>query len=122
MARTALGVGLLIGLLVLGILAGLAMDRIHMPITELLQQAAEQTLEEGFVTAQKAKALWEKHWRFSAMLADHAPMDEIDSLFAQLEAFRQGGLGVDFSACCLRLSRLIEAMAEAHSLTWWNLL
>jgi len=49
-------------------------------------------------------------------------MDEIDSLFAQLEVFRQAGLWGDFSACCRRLSRLIEAMAEAHSLTWWNLL
>ena len=122
MARTALGVGLLLGPLLLGIFSWMAMDRVHMPIAALLQTAAEQPLEEGFATSQKAKALWDENWKFSAALADHAPMDEIDGLFAQLNAFRKDGDRVDFSACCLRISQLIEAMAEAHSLSWWNLL
>ena len=122
MGRTALGIGILVALLLLGLFAWSAMDRVHLPIAALLQKAAAQPLEEGWGTAREAKALWEKYWRFSAILADHAPMDEIDGLFAQLEAFRAAGLSGDFSACCLRLSMLIEAMSEVHSLTWWNLL
>lgn len=122
MARTPLGIGILLGLLILGLLSGMAMDRIHAPITALLQQAADQDFNEAITTAQKAKTLWEKYWQFSATLADHSPMDEIDGLFAQLEAYEKAGLQGDFSACCLRLSMLVEAMAEAHRLTWWNLL
>lgn len=122
MARTALGVGILIVLFLFGLFSWLAMDRVHMPIAALLQKAAEQSPAEGLATAKAAKALWKKHWRFSAALADHAPMDEIDGLFAQLDAYREAELWGDFSACCLRISRLVEAMAEAHSLSWWNLL
>ena len=122
MARTALGVGILIALLILGLLSGFAMEQIHRPITELLRQAADQDLEESMATAQKAKALWKKYWQFSATLADHSPMDEIDGLFAQLDAYGKAGLQGDFSACCLRISMLVEAMAEAHRFTWWNLL
>ena len=122
MARTALGIGILVALLLLGSFAAIAMDRIHLPIATLLQQAADQPLEEGILTAQKAKVMWEKYWQFSATLADHSPMDEIDGLFAQLEAYQKAGLSGDFSACCLRLSMLVEAVAEAHRFTWWNLL
>lgn len=122
MARTVLGVGILIGLLLLGIFSAVAMDRIHLPISQLLQQAADESLPQGVLTAQKAKTLWENHWKFSATLADHAPMDEIDGLFAQLAAYEKAGLSGDFSACCLRISTLIEALAETQRLTWWSLL
>ena len=122
MARTALGVGILIVLFLFGLFSWLTMDRVHMPIAQLLQKAAEQSPEEGLATAKEAKALWEKYWRFSAALADHAPMDEIDGLFARLEAFTETKNAEAFAAYCKQLAKLITATAEAHRFTWWNIL
>ena len=126
MGRFWLGVGLLVLFLVLGLWIGAAMDRVHLSIADTLETAAEQALSgelpAGLETAQKAKASWEKHWHGSATVADHAPMDEIDGLLAQLECYSRADQPGDFAACCTRISLLVRAMSEAHRLTWWNLL
>ena len=126
MGRLWLGIGILVLFLVLGLWISSAMDEVHMGIADALETAAEQALsgdlEAAMDTAQKAKASWQKHWHGSAAVADHAPMDEIDGLLAQMEIFGRADKPGDFAACCARLALLVEAMSEAHSLTWWNLL
>ena len=72
--------------------------------------------------AKKAKELWDKQWHRSAVLADHTPMDEIDGLFAQVQSYARAGNRADFAAGCSRLSKLVEAIGEAHAPGWWNLL
>lgn len=126
MGRLWLGIGLLVLFLVLGLWISYAMENVHMGIADSLETAAEQALSgdlpAAMETAKKAKTSWEKHWHGSAAVADHAPMDEIDGLLAQLECYGKAEQPGDFAACCARLSLLIQAMSEAHSLTWWNLL
>lgn len=126
MGRFWLGIGILVIFLVLGLWVNYAMDTVHQEIAQALDDAAAQTLDgnltEGIALAQQARGKWQSHWRGTASVADHAPMDEIDGLFAQLDAYGQAGLTDDFAAYCARLSNLVAAMGEAHSLTWWNLL
>jgi hypothetical protein len=126
MYRGWLGFGLLVVLLVLGIWSSRLMNGIHTPVSQQLETAAQQVLsgdmDTGHATALKAKAAWDMHWRFSAAFSDHAPMDEIDGLFAQMESYAHAESARDFAACCSRIAMLVEAMAEAHWLTWWNLL
>ena len=126
MGRLWLGIGLLALFLVLGLWIGHTMDAVHLSIADTLEIAADQALsgdmEAAMETADEAKASWEKHWHGSATVADHAPMDEIDGLIAQLECYNRADQPGDFAACCARLSLLVRAMSEAHSLTWWNLL
>ncbi len=126
MGRFWLGVGLLLLFLALGIWVTYSMDTLHQPLSDTLQQAAEKSLsgdlEAGIALAQQARKIWEAHWHRSATFADHAPMDEIDGLFAQMEIYARAGKAVDFAAYCARLSNLIAAMGEAHSPNWWNLL
>lgn len=111
--------------LALGVWAGIMMDSRHEDISQTLRQAADQSmsgnLEGGIALADSARQQWEQNWHSSAALADHAPMDEIDSLFAQLQIYGQAGRQVDFASYCARLAKLVSAMGEAHSLTWWNL-
>lgn len=126
MGRFLLGVGILVLFLALGLWVTYAMDNVHSEISQTLDAAAIQALSgditEGIRLAQQAKGQWQTHWHGTAAVADHAPMDEIDGLFAQLEVYGQAGLSADFATYCARLSNLVSAVGEAHSLTWWNLL
>lgn len=126
MARFWIGVALLGVFLGLGIWVTVAMDQVHEPISQALEEAAEQALagdlEGGAALARQAKADWQEYWKGTASVADHGSMDEIDGIFGQLEAYAQAGRQVDFAAYCARLSRLVHAIGEAHGFNWWNLL
>ena len=126
MRSATLGVLLLVCLLGLGSFVSWKMDAMQLPLTEALDQAAEEALEGSFSQAvslgEEAKGKWERQWNLTAALADHAPMDEIDGLFAQLKAYADQEEKTHYAACCLELSSLIRAVAEAHELSWWNLL
>ncbi len=126
MGRFWLGIGILVLFLVLGFWTGHTMDDVHQTISQTLENAATKSLSgdltEGIALAQQAQSQWQSHWHGTASVADHAPMDEIDGLFAQLETYGKAGLTETFAAYCARLSQLVSAMGEAHSFTWWNLL
>ena len=123
MARFWFGVGLMLALLAVGIYSVYAIGCASEPIAKTLEQAAtagEPARREALLD--QAKQAWDHHWEGTAVVADHGPMDEIDSLFAQAKAYAQAGQWGDFSAFCLRLSQLIQATAEGQKATWWNFL
>lgn len=126
MRRLWLGVALLAILLLLGLGTTRAMDRIHPTAAGELTQAGAAALEGDWEQARSlsrsAQARWQERWHFTAGVADHGPMEEIDSLMAQLEVYARLEEEKDFAALCFQLSRLLKAMGEAHSFTWWNLL
>lgn len=126
MGRFWLGICLLAIFLVLGLWIGKAADDGHAAIAQTLEQAAEKTLAgdlaAGKALAEKAAQQWEKNWHKTASVADHEPMDEIDGLFAQLDVYGKTDRATAFAACCARLAKLVAAVGEAHSLSWWNLL
>lgn len=126
MARFYLGVFLLLFFLILGLWVGNTLENIHTEIADTLTTAANVALSGDLTEAEKlalsAKKEWEKSWHGSATVADHEPMDEIDGLLAQLSCFARTGNVSDFAAGCTRCSLLVQAISEAHSLTWWNLL
>lgn len=120
------GIGLLAVLLAACLWASHTMENVHTPIADSLALAAEKTLSgdavQGIEAARQARAQWERHRHATASVADHQPMEEADSLFTQMESFIAAGDFAQFSACCARLSELVRAIGEAHTLTWWNLL
>lgn len=126
MKRFYLGVFLLLFFLLFGLWTGHILETIHTEIAEQLTRAADIALSGDLLQAEDialaAKKQWEASWHGSATVADHAPMDEIDGLLAQLSCFARAGNTGDFAACCTRSSLLVRAISEAHSLTWWNLL
>lgn len=120
------GLVILVVFLALGIWAAAGMENMHRPVTGQLEQAAKAALDgdlvDGAALAEKAENVWLRCRSMTAALADHAPMEEIDSLFAQAKSYARSGLGADFAACCSRIAKLVEAIGEAHGLTWQNLL
>ena len=125
MRRVWLGIGILVFLFTIGIAADIILDHICQPISENLTKASNLAengqFEQAFSMAMDAKKSWEHAWHGVGFLSDHSPMDEIDGLFSQAQAYAQMGAYDDFSASCARISNLITAVAEAHSLSWWNL-
>lgn len=126
MKRLWLGVGLLLVLFVLGFLTASGMQQIHDPVSQDLHHAAQAALDEDWQAAEdlseQAQAAWDRYWRITAALADHEPMEEIDSLFAELKVYARKQEAEHFAACCANLSTLTRAMGEAHTINWWNLL
>lgn len=126
MKRLWLGLGLLAGLLAAGLWAMAAMDSTHSSISDHLQQSAQaaqaQHWEQADDLARSAASEWKKSWHFSAAMADHTVLDNIDALFAQAEVYRQNREATAYAAACAHLTQLIDALEESHSLSWWNLL
>lgn len=126
MKRCWIGLGLLLVLLAGGLLVAWYMGDCHREIGAELEKAAryarQENWEEASDAAEDAWEDWQEAWHFSAAFADHAPMEEIDAMFAQLDTYLTARDAVSFSALCAQLSRYLEAMGDAHALNWRNLL
>ena len=124
--RFYLGVVILLLLLGLGIAATVGMKAVHSPVEEALKDSAELAvagdLPAALRQAREAYDLWQRSHRFTASLADHSPMDDTDTLFQEMLVYGQMGEVPHFAACCRQLAVLVQAIYDAHSFTWWNIL
>ena len=120
------GIGILAIFLGLGLWAAWGMETMHRPVSAGLDQAVRAALEDRMPEAigllEQAETAWQQHRGLTAALADHAPMEEIDSLFSQTRIYGKSGNQTEFAAYCGRIARLVEALGEAHGLNWQNLL
>lgn len=126
MKRCWIGLGLLLVLLAAGVAVTWAMDSIHDPIAEDLNQAAECILLGDWDSAERfflqARGEWEKWENFRACFADHNPVEEIGANLAMAEIYRAAREDVAFAAACAEAAEKIEAVGDAHGLFWWNVL
>lgn len=126
MGKGWLGAGLLAVFLIFGICLSAITDRACLPTEELLEQAAEKTLAGdfpgGIALGTEARTRWNDQWNAIAAIADHAPMDEVDALFAQMEIYARAGEQPHFAACCKELAKRIHTFTDAHRFSWWNVL
>lgn len=121
-----MGALLLAVLLLTGLLTAWDMDRTHSDISRQIEDAAWLALtgdwEKARMAAAAAESRWKSHRNLSSLLADHTPMEEIESLFARIHICSAAREAEEFAASCGELSRKVEAMGEAHRLSWQNLL
>lgn len=125
MNKLWLGVALLAILLLMGWIAGSALHRIHGELAQDLKkasEAAEVDFREAEALAQRAEKKWKESRRLASALADHEPLEEMDSLFAQLKVYGSGEHKTQYGAICADLSSLARAIGEEQCLFWWNLL
>lgn len=126
MARGWLGAGLLAVFLILGMVVAVCAGNAHQPTGELLEQAAEKTLAGDFAAGvalgMQARERWQRQWNGTAAIADHSPMDEVDALFAEMEIYARTEEAPHFAACCKELAQRLQAIADAHRFSWWNVL
>lgn len=125
MKRSWLGAALLLLLLGASLLSSWAMVRTQAPISRDLDQAAAWTLEEDWIQAvdqaREARSQWDRWLWLYSCFADHAPLEAVEAGFSQLEVFAAAGEKTAFAALCAQLARQVEAVGQAHALTWRNL-
>jgi len=121
-----LGTGILLFFLISGLLTSLAFGRIHEPLSDALEDAAEAAMEgeweKAVFFANTATSRWEKYRALTAAVADHAPLEEMDAAFEVLDIYTELGWWEEFAALCAQLSQMASAMAESQAALWWNLL
>ena len=126
MKRFWLGIGILAVLLAAGIGLTVGITAVHTKLSRDLDGACEAVQkgdwDAAVALAESAKASWMRCRRFVASFVDHEPLEQMDSLFSELEIYRNQHLPTDYAAVCTHLSHLSEAIGESHALTWWNLL
>lgn len=122
MKRSWIGCGMLLVLLALCLVTGYCLDRLQGPLTQELKQAAALALAEEWpqakALAENAQSSWNRCRKRVACVTDHTPMEEIDELFAQLSCY--DGDREEYAALCVSLAQGLQAIAAAHSLTWWS--
>ena len=126
MKRIWLGVSLLLVFLVAGCLLTYSFHRVHAPLAAVLEEASEQALagnwERACTSAADARQRWDKYRNLTAAVADHAPLEEMDALFSQVEIYVRLNWQGEFAALCMQLSQMAAAMEESQALTWWTFL
>lgn len=122
MKRSWFGLGLLVALLAAALAVSMVMEGIHDPIAGQLRLAAgfaqKENWQQARVLTEEATALWKKWEPLRLCFADHTPVEQIDSDLAELRAMQPQEL----AAACARTAEKVEAVAQAHHLSWWNLL
>ena len=126
MKRFWIGVGLLVFFLAAGSFLTMGFGRIHGPLAETLEEASalarEDRWQEACTLSEEAREIWEQWRNVTAAVADHAPLEEMDALFSQLECYKELGWEGAFSCACMELAQMARAMQESQQLTWWTLL
>ena len=126
MKRLWIGVAVLAVLLGLSAVMSCSLSRLHRELAQELDKAGQAAMAEDWETADAflsaAGQRWQKYRRFCASFTDHEPLEQVDSLFAQLSVCRTLSLPTDYALICTQLSELSRAIGESHSFTWWNFL
>ena len=126
MKRGMAGGILLLAMFLVSFLGGKAMERRYEPMSRILGAASDLATagewSEAKALTRRARAEWEKGWPLAGLFADHTPMEDVDTLFYRLEVHEKRESVDDFAEVCAELSRRVEALADAHRLSWWNLL
>ena len=126
MKRGWIGLALLVALLASSLFAAKKMEEYHSDGAKKLTRASAYALEDNWAPARelafRAMKQWQEHREFTAAFADHEPMEDVDCLFAQLPAYARQEDAAHFAAICAELSKRLEAVSNAHSFLWWNVL
>jgi hypothetical protein len=124
MKRSWIGLALLLVLLVISLAVTGFMTRIHEDLALDLRQSAESALLGDWDNVQlflrRANRSWTKWGHLRASFADHKEVEAVDAALASLEIWRQSKDAAAYRAACAALTKQVEALGEAHKLTWWN--
>ncbi len=122
MKRVWIGIGILLVLLGLGLWTQWELEDIHGPIAADMTLAAELaqlgSWEQAGQALTRAEAAWTAGRMFTAALADHQPLEDIESLMAQLTAYAAAGDRAEFASLCADIACRVEAIPAAQKLTF----
>lgn len=126
MNKLWIGIGLMVFLLIGGIGLLWGSSVFFRDFSQSAEEAGELALVGDWSAAtekmNKTQRQWERYCHFWASFTDHEPVEDIHTLFAQIELYRKEQREVEFASACRALSHVAEAIEESHSLRWWSIL
>ena len=126
MNRIYVGACILMLLFAVCCISSYYLPQINLEISGQLEQAVQAVQDENWPQAvnfaNQAALTWQRTHDLSTIAADHAPIDEIDTLFAELALYAQLEEQAQFAAISLQLSRLTAALGQSQVFSLWNLL
>ena len=124
MKRSWIGFGLLAVLLAVSVVVTGFMGRIHEEMVLDLKQSSEcarlSDWDNAALFLERANRNWEKWDHLRSCFANHQETEAIDASLSALDVLRQSKDATAYRASCAALTKQVEAMGEAHKLTWWN--
>ena len=125
MKRSWIGFGLLAVLLAVSVVVTGFMGRIHEEMALDLKQSSEcarlSDWDNAALFLERANRNWEKWDHLRSCFANHQETEAIDASLSALDVLRQSKDATAYQASCAALTKQVEAMGEAHKLTWWNI-
>ena len=126
MKRLWIGAALLLLLLAAGVFSTVATARFHHSLSQRLEATASAAMAQDWEAAgellHQCRSRWARWRNFVAAGVSHEPIEQIDMLYAQLEFYFRRRDSLGFALCCTALRHQTQAVGEAQSLNWWNLL
>ncbi len=126
MKRLWIGIGILIVLLAAGTFLSWGLPQIQNEMAQTLDLARvameSDDWQSAISLANSAKDLWERSRHFVASVVDHEPLEEMDSLFSELEVYARARIETGYASVCAQLAHLCEAIGESQQLRWWSFL
>lgn len=126
MKRLWIGVAILLVLLAAGIFSTIAMERFHHSLSRHLESAVQAAQAEDWEQTREilhqCRSRWQRFRNCIAAGASHETIEEIDSLYSQLDIYLTRRDSPGFALCCTVLRHATAALGEAQSINWWNLL
>ncbi len=117
-----MGLLLLVVLLALCVTAALQAENSLLPICQTLQQASIRAQqgqpEQAAALVEKAQLAWQRQRDLTSVYGDQSPIEEVNSLFSQLEYAEEEA----FAARCRELACCLQAIADAQTLRWHSFL
>lgn len=124
--RELAGPAILALLLLMGVLFAWYLNRQHTVMAEAMEDSSWMALsgqwENAGELAMSVRRDWEKGWRLRAVMTDHSPMEEIDTLFRELTVYEAAGERTDFARTCAVLAEKLRSIASSGGFSWWNVL
>lgn len=88
-------------------------------LSEAALAAGENNSGQAAACLASARANWHRWQHFAAAFTDHAPLEEMHTLFVMMDPPMEQ---MEFATLCLRLATLAGNLAESYTLHWWTFL
>ena len=126
MRRLWIGASLLLLFLIGGICSTVVTQRFHRTLSRHLEATTAAALaedwEETALLLHQCHSRWIRYRNQIAAVTSHEPIEEIDSLYHQLDIYFARRDSQGFALCCATLHHRTQSLGETQSINWWNLL
>lgn len=101
---------------------GKSFKEISSQMLQLSEYAQAEEWEKANALIQQCQQRFSRIRKFSAAFTEHEPLEQMETLLAQLKVYQRQREVLPCATAALELSTLAQEVAESFSLQWWTFL